>query len=331
MSRTILFFLGFCIVIAPTAHAEDKGIFNVLDEGYIDNIADLPYSSGVPDQTVQASGHIRGWIDIVGFDEMVRDDGVDYLNDNPVNKAIVQYGAGHGNLCSRIVSGYCGQSCYWCFFYSLCDSISTYQQGDKTVARLDVTLYWHETVVSSGSSQTFYYADYATFYDYETSPQVYQPLSEQFKVNVTQYNTSLYENIGIRVYAHGGIGKTVVKYGANTSTHITKIGHVEQTAKGVYFANMTAVNYWNVSGFGKINDELYFNGNLSKVALADIKVTGSNLYESMTANPAQYSTSRVEFTPEKELTNTLLFGVLGVLTVIAWGICFLINRVMMTW
>lgn len=317
MLRKFLFFLVLALI--PSSHADDS-LFDVLNETYIDSIVDLPYSDGVPEQNVQTSGHIRGWIDIVGFRDVVRDNGINYTNGNPASKAIVQYGAWGSGVSVD----------------SITESVTTYISNDNTVAQMDVRLDWHyyyscncdEDGCSTCRQDV---TEYATFQDTETSPQIYQPLSSTFTVNLTQYNTSIYENVGIRVSKPEGIGKTMVKYGTNTSTHITKIGHVEQTEKGVYFANMAFVDCWDVTGFNKINGEFYFNGNLSGINPADIKVTGSNLYESITADTSSYSMARVEFIPEKELTNTLMYGVLGILAIMAWGIYYLVMKVMRAW
>jgi hypothetical protein len=61
--KVIILFLLFLI---PTTLAADKGVFYILDEKFIDNISELPYSAGTPDKQIQKSGNIAAWIDIVG-------------------------------------------------------------------------------------------------------------------------------------------------------------------------------------------------------------------------------------------------------------------------
>lgn len=81
------------LFLIPTALAEDKGIFYILDEKFINNISELPYSAGTPETNWRASGYIHAWIDITGFRQMSRDNGIDYIPGRPADLAIVQYDA----------------------------------------------------------------------------------------------------------------------------------------------------------------------------------------------------------------------------------------------
>jgi len=47
------------------------------------------------------------------------------------------------------------------------------------------------------------------------------------------------KNIGIRIVNISGLNKYTVQYGDNVATYRIKKAHVEQTAKGIYFANVT--------------------------------------------------------------------------------------------
>lgn len=79
-------FIVLCLLfLIPTTFAADKGIFYILDEKFIDNINELPDSAGNPDKHIQKSGNIEGWIDIVGFNKMMRENGLDYVPGNPVD------------------------------------------------------------------------------------------------------------------------------------------------------------------------------------------------------------------------------------------------------
>ena len=88
--RVIILCLLFLI---PTAIAADKGIFYILDEKFIDNISELPDSVGNPDKQIQTSGNIEAWIDIVGFNKMMRENGLDYVPGTPADHSIIQYDA----------------------------------------------------------------------------------------------------------------------------------------------------------------------------------------------------------------------------------------------
>ena len=138
----------------------------------------------------------------------------------------------------------------------------------------------------------------AAFQDTELSPNTYPPLQEDFRVNLTQYNNSLYENIGISIVNISGLNKYTIQYEDNIATYRIKKAHVEQTAKGIYFANVTPAEFLelkgkNISRYGKM---ILLNGNLSKMSPGDIKITGSNLYETKTANvkPVQYHKTGIQ-------------------------------------
>ena len=108
---------------------------------------------------------------------------------------------------------------------------------------------------------------------------------------------------------------------------------MEQTAKGVYFANVTLAEILdlkgkNISRYGKM---ILLNGNLSKMSPDDVKITGSNLYETRTADPSQFNITRLEFKPEKELENPVSIWFMSVMAVTTGGIYFYARRMTEQW
>jgi len=151
------------------------------------------------------------------------------------------------------------------------------------------------------------------FYDYEQSPEIY-PRLQNISVNITQYNNSLYENIGISIANISGLNKYTIQYEDRIAEYRIKKAHIEQTAKGVYFANVTPAEILdlkgkNISRYGKM---ILLNGNLSKMNLSKIRITGSNLYETKTSDPNQFNITRLEFKPEKDLENPVLLWFMSV-------------------
>jgi hypothetical protein len=314
--RVIILCLLFLIPTIPTAIAEDKGIFYILDEKFIDNISELPYSSGIPEVNWQASGYIQAWIDITGFKQMSRENGIDYIPGSPEDFAIVQYDA------KAEVPG---------SVTKIDKSITTYQIHNFTTSILTVNLYWKSISCDKNSCWEVPHHDKAQFRDTEISPKIYTPLQEDLRVNLMQYNNSLYENIGISIANISGLNKYTIQYEDNIATYRIKKAHVEQTAKGVYFANVTPAEFLelkgkNISRYGKT---ILLNGNLSKMSPDDIKITGLNLYETKTANSSQFNITRLEFKPEKEVENPVSIWFMSVMAVIAGGIYFYARR--MTW
>jgi hypothetical protein len=116
------------------------GILEDINKTYIHSINELPYSAGIPEKSIQKSGHISGWVDIVGFKQMVRDKGIDYVLGSPADYAIVQYDA-WANL-----------DCEGCSLESLTKSIAVSTSGNQTVAALSAELKYSQTLCSGGLS-----------------------------------------------------------------------------------------------------------------------------------------------------------------------------------
>ncbi len=307
------------LFLIPTTFAADKGIFYILDEKFIDNINELPDSAGNPDKQIQKSGNIEGWIDIVGFNKMMRENGLDYVPGNPVDHAIIQYDA------KGTQPG---------IFDSIEKTISFTKLGNNLTAVLNVKLKWHtEYCDDKGCFINGRFTETAAFQDTEPSPKTYPSLPEDLRVNLTQYNNSLYENIGISIINISGLNKYTIQYEDNIAAYRIKKAHVEQTAKGIYFANVTPAEFVdlkgkNISRYGKM---VLLNGNLSKISTDDIKITGLNLYETKTANSSQFNIKRLEFKPEKELENPVSMWFISVMAVMLGGIYFYARRMTEQW
>jgi hypothetical protein len=306
----IYIIIGLIILVVPISSGiEDKGLFAILDEKYISNISELPFFPGNPDKVLQSSNDINAWIDISGFRGMIREKDEYFINDLPEHAAIVQYDvSGSPPGVVDIIT----------------PTLTIKQAGNLTVANLDVVMKWSKTFCDKDGCWTVTYRSSATFQDSEASPQKYKPISQALTANITQFNNSVYENIGINVNAPGEFAELTVSYKDSTITHTMRNAHVETTSKGVYFANISNVDYWNVQGpnISHIGNLITLNGNLSKMDLNQLNITGTNIYESITSNPTKYNLSREEFTPEAEVQNPLLLGFISIVAVLCMGIYF---------
>jgi len=59
----------------------------------------------------------------------------------------------------------------------------------------------------------------------------------------------------------------------------------------------------------------------------DIRITGSNLYETKIADSDQFNITRLEFKPEKELEKPVSMWFMSVMGVITGGIYFYARRI----
>jgi hypothetical protein len=297
------------MTIQISCASENKGLFAILDEKYIENIGDLPFSPGNPDMVIQSSNDINAWIDITGYRGMIIEGNESFINDTPEHAAIVQYDAS-GNP-----PGYLD---------GITKDMTITKEGEYTIAHLDVKMRWHTIQCGKSSCWNVYHSNSASFQDSEISPHRYKPISELLKANITQYNNSVYENIGININYPDELAELKVSYRNSSIIHTMKNAHVETTSTGVYFANISDVDYWHVQGFNisHLGNLITLNGNLSKMDLAELKITGLNIYESISANTTTFTLSRQEFTPEAEVQNPLLLGFLSIVAVLCAGIYF---------
>lgn len=302
--------IGLIFLIIPISSAtEDKGLFAILDEKYITNISELPFFPGNPDKVLQSTNDIDAWIDITGFRGMIREKDEYFINDLPEDAAIVQYEA------SGSPPGYVD---------GITKDLTITQVNNYTIASLNVKMRWHKVQCNKDRCWNIYFSNEAIFQDSEVSPQRYKPISEELKVNITQYNNSVYENLGININSPAELAELTISYKDSTIKHTMKNAHVETTNKGVYFANLSNVDYWNVQGsnISHLGNLITLNGNLSKMDLNQLNITGTNIYESITANTTKYNSYREEFTPESEVQNPLLLGFTSIVAVLCVGIYF---------
>jgi hypothetical protein len=329
--RVIILCLLFLI---PTAIAADKGIFYILDEKFIDNISELPDSNPIAEINIQKSGgYLAGWVDITGYRDMSRENNINYVPGNPAEYAIVLSEAGLFDGKRLMTPSEASGSDRK--FDSITKSISVEQNGNITVAKLHAVLKYHTMCRDySGSYICSRGTEEKDFYDSEPSPEIYPPL-QNISVNLTQYNNSLYENIGIRIVNISGLNKYTIQYEDNIATYRLKKAHVEQTAKGIYFANVTPAEFLDLKGknISRYGETILLNGNLSKMSpdSISIKITGSNLYEAKTANSGDFNITRLEFKPETELENPVMMWFMSVMAVMVGGIYFYARRMSALW
>jgi hypothetical protein len=253
------------------------GILEDINKSYIKNIDELPYSPGMPEKSIQTSGHISGWVDIVGFRQMVRDNGVDYVPGSPADYAIVQYKA-WANL-----------NCDGCSLESLTKSVLISMSGNQTVASLSAELKYSQTTCSGGgdsgggliyypedsdinksvnrvwkldeagggssgddtgiSCSTSYYSESATFEDRETSPLQFRFPTKQ-AIKIEKYRGAVPKEIIKLNDMDEGIIAYSIRTGNGSVMHRRKIGMIETTRKGIFFMNLTPLSMWEKTGSG---------------------------------------------------------------------------------
>ena len=269
--------------------------FDELNTAFVSSVTQLPEINKAnlkPEKIIQSSGNIRGWIDVVGFRDVIRMDRIYYINGSPADKALIQYDAWGEDVSVDSVT----------------KTTTVYVSENNIVAQMYVTLFWH-----------YYYScncnkngcstcrkdviEHATFYDYE-------PI-------ISQYNYSsipsiiLHESINSsKKLLEVNIDDTVTSYNVKTKngsvTKHIKIGQVAYTAKGVPYANFSMtkqITIWNSTGYG-----VYHQGN-------DVTIDSSNFsFSARTpfSNVSEANITKMIHPPSSmSILNILIFVMFG--------------------
>ncbi len=302
----VLFILVVLAIIPQIAAA---GLFDILDEQYISDISQLPYSGGLPDNNIQEQGNIRGWIDIVGFRNLSKEGDKYFILGDPASSAIVQSNA------QGMQPGYQD---------SITKDLSFSQSGSDLIAVMNVKLRWHTTQCDKDRCWNIYHDETAAFQDIEQIPEQYNKVLNP-AVNITEYNNDIEPKISIQITNASGIS---LKYGNKSLTHSSKSYHVEQTAKGIFYANISDLEAWDIQGQGiaRLGNLIIINTNLSAFNSSQLDIRVSNLYGSVRVDPSQFNINQVKYNPETVLNNPVLFAFIGVIVVLTGAGYYLIKR-----
>jgi hypothetical protein len=298
-----VFLILFSLIPAASGYA---GIFSILDEQFIDDINDLPYSAGSPTISWQEQDHIGAWVDIVGFRDITRIDGIDYTISKPESLALVQYEA------FADPPG---------IFDSLDKSVSVYQFGNNTIASLHVVLKYHKiSCDKSGCWISGRFTEEKDFIDSELSPLIYPSLMNG-SANITEYNNTInpHAAIGLNLPGNSNLSKVTFRYGSDSLTHYFRQGHVEQTEKGIYFLNLSVVDFWtaNTESLQHFNEWVMIP-NSSRPDYSKLSIEISNPYETRTIN--NYSFERITYPAASTFSNPILMVVGMISTLIVMSI-----------
>lgn len=302
------------------------GLFDILNETYITDISELPASTSlIPDKAWQpsyewVSDHCKrdyspkfvfGWLDIVGFERSVKINDTFYINESAAGTTIIKYESYACVIGHRLFKG------------PMINKLETYEQNGQLIAKLTST-----QVLYSIVGETYYYDNETrTFYDYEPLPLQYDQVLKPV-VNITEYNNTLEPKIAIRVIEPNS-SRIVIQYGNNTVTQTLKSYHVEQTAKGIYYANTSQLEAWDVQGRGvaHVGNAVIINTNLSTFDYSQLDIRISDIYGTVRTDPLQFNITRLTYESEKIVYNPLLFGFVGTILTLFCASAYLIGRI----
>lgn len=218
------------------------GILEDLNKTYISNINELPYSSGTPEKNIQTSGHISGWVDIVGFRQMMRDNGTDYVPGRPSDYAIVQYDT-WANL----------QYCSSCYVVDIRNQISVRDSFSMTIVQNHIDLKWAEIITNcdkNGCWQNIIYRTESAIFSFSVKSPLEFKFPTKQEITIEQYKGIVHKEIIKFDAMDEGIISYKVTTGNGSVMHRRKIGKIETTPKGIFFMNLTPLSVWEKTGDG---------------------------------------------------------------------------------
>lgn len=296
-------FFIFIIFIStyPIGYGKTMSADDYLNISLIETAKDIPVTSGNQNANVQQSGSIIGWIDVVGWKEMIRENGIDYVPANPADYAIIQYNAKATKVPGSVTK--------------IDKSIMTYKNNNFTVAVLKVDLYWKSMSCDKNGCWEVPHHDEAQFRDMEVSPVQYKPMNKELKLNIIQYNNSIAPRSVISVDSPDA-SKISVSYHGNTLIHYRKLIALNYTDNEIAFGDVSSISTWNNEGdlITHIGEDFVINS--PNVNYSDVIIKASTPYEDITvlATNTNLSVEEIKMSPNT-VFNPVLWPFLAVLCV----------------
>ncbi len=294
----LLFLLLFSAIPASADLFEE-----MLNQQYITNISDLPENNNLkPDQTSnpdnswmtdhRESDYVWGWFDLLCCKNMTRI-GNNYYVQDPANSTIVMYET-HVHIYNRY------------YFQRWIYDLQKYESAGQLCAELKATAVLY-SIDESGFVSYAYPS--RTFQKCVPVPLQY-PALEQPIVNITEYVNPIQDKISIHV-KDSNYSSIEISYNNLSAKHTLRIYHVEQTDKGINFANATKSDNWELSGkgIGRIKDDVIIDTNVSTINYSNLNITVYSPYGSLKVDNKTYNITRVEYKSEVVFNPVLIFFV----------------------
>lgn len=284
------------LFIMPAAATPFGDAIANFTNGSIQNTG--PY---LPDVNWQESGHVRGWIDIVGFKDMIRENDTDFVPGNPSDFAIVRYDA------EADVPG---------IVINLLKSVQVFKNGDTVVAVLNVDLFWKSMICYDKSCWEVPHHEEVQFQDSEKSPKTY-PMNEPLNVTVMFYNNSYSPKAVVNTGNNNWTLSEKYIYIGEQIEHFSKKGYVRTNEKGVKYVTYYPANIWkngNETLFSRMDDSVVIN--TANFNLSNLTVTAVDPYNLETGS-SSYNYSRIDYSPYKAFSPEFFFIFLPI-SIIYW-------------
>jgi hypothetical protein len=316
-----LFFILFTLLVPTATAAEQDSIFDLLNSTIWDRVWDSLTYNTKPDKDVRTGTDLQGWIDIVGYRNMVRINGTDYIYGDPVDCAVVEYDV--WDLISARKDRW-NDNVDW-----IRTDLHVLQQGENITATLDITMLWHHSTLKHTKTgkpyiKKTYHTETMTVIDTETIPKQFNYTFANIAAYITVYNSSFSPKVLVYVPELPYVLETTYTYGNDAIMRTNMLGEVEKSEKGVEFVNFTDVSMWS-----EPKGDLCYIGDCAVIRnenfTADqLNISLSTPYE--TVEITDYSITVVDYSPVNSM-HPLLYQVMGMFIILISMIVFNIKQI----
>lgn len=279
----------------------------------VTNANDIVYveSNYILNNTVQSHKHIRGIVDIVGFDQMVCIDGEYYIPGAREDHAIIKTKLWDTGL-------------YWNnnldYIMITDERISTVD--NNTAVEIDIHLKWHHSKKrkppGKGIKKTYYH-EYATFTASRPAPQSY-PETIIPELNVAVYNDSIKPKTIIHLPDTAYILGYMIEFHNESIEYFNSVLSVETQDNGHPFGNITRVQsqsiYKDSEMFSRAGQNIIIN---STEVDDNLRIYAMTPFETIEIN---YTVTN--YSDTQMLDNVQLSSAFSLL-MLAWVIVFLLK------
>lgn len=228
--RPYIFFIILLIVSIPSAEAgimEDakmvKFVTDLLGREYWDGDWIIASEQGTPAKSVKSSGHIRAWIDIIGFENESVINGTRYVNGTAKDFAIVKRNAWHTSVSGKVVS--------FTSTYHITDS------DNMTTAAQNTSFHWKKKICGMFGCYWKHYHESLTVSHTVESPENFTTRIPDVCVHIKSYNRTF--NPATYIYippeAHTSMKDVMisrVRYNGSNISRYDQVGWVMKNDRG---------------------------------------------------------------------------------------------------
>lgn len=315
--RYISKFIIVVLMLIMPASAAVNIIEDILDMEFVDCVSELTHTNKHnPEKIVQHSRHIHGWIDIVGYKNMARIKGVDCINGDPEEQAIVLYDTWNtADGWNRAVD-------------SFTETLTVKQTGNYLTAKLDIYLLWHSVRFDPYPYPhvvTTYHTERTVFKDTELVPNIFtSPDYNHTYLDIVIYNNSIQPKTSVRVVEYPeDVIAVNYSYGNESIMHCLAVASIEYTPKNVAYMYLQDVDVWtcecNITHF----DEFVIipTANFTETNLT---VTCSDPYNEVEITNS--TVTNITYTGMEDSISSLFWAVLVIVAIFLCGAAYLILR-----